>query len=79
MSDPAGHDNPFTLNPADGQAGTNDSETTEKSTHPGHASETVADAGGVTGELRHSPEVGEAEEAASAQSRKIAEAEGTET
>ena len=79
MSDPEGRDNPFSLNGSDGQASTNDAETTEKSTHTGNAASTVADAGGVAGELRPAPEIGEAEEAASQQSRRIAEAEGTET
>lgn len=48
-------------------------------TKPGNAAKNVRDAGGVSGELRHSPEIGAAEEAASQESRRLAEAEGTET
>jgi len=79
MSDPAGHDDPLTLNPADGQAQANETETEDKDTHTGNAATSVADAGNVEGQLRPAPEIGEAEEAVSQQSRRIAEAEGTET
>lgn len=55
-----------------------DNESTRKETSPGSASENIAESSNNSGDLRAAPEVGEAEEAASQESRRIAAREDTE-